>query len=286
MLATMKAAVFAGMAASQRTCPRSERLPTRFRFRWSEECIAGTMRHGDAALTRAIWANRNRPVSSQTSILHQRHTSRQSHDALRAILRWRVDGDEAIGDREAALSSVKLRTERGHLGDDAVRTLRHSQDRGHKRPNSRRASQMPGSIGSQNVSPRSRSVAASAASMGTPRKLSMPTEPASKVPRPTGIGPVVATIEAMVKLTKTTQIAGTAPMALNASQSVSASSMKIPSYELLFGRATPGCAEDPSAPQQAPGTKLSCRAICSATRLAVDRPTASGRRQQSGSLQQ
>ena len=57
----------------------------------------------------------------------------------------------------------------------------------------------------------------------------MPTEAASNVPRPTGIGPIVATIEAMAKLTKTTQISGPSPIARNASQSVTVSSMKIPS---------------------------------------------------------
>ena len=63
-------------------------------------------------------------------------------------------------------------------------------------------------MGSQNVSPRSKSVAAKAASIATPSKLSMPTQAASNVPRPSGIGPRVAAIDAIMKLTYATQIAG------------------------------------------------------------------------------
>ncbi|MGF6722944.1 hypothetical protein P3T43_002296 [Paraburkholderia sp. GAS41] len=54
---------------------------------------------------------------------------------------------------------------------------------------SRRASQMPGNIGSQKLSPRSRSVPAGAASTDTPSRLSIPTDAASNVPSPTGIPP-------------------------------------------------------------------------------------------------
>src|SRR5271169_2483023 len=66
-------------------------------------------------------------------------------------------------------------------------------------------------MGSQNVSPRCNSVAARAASIATPSRLSIPTQAASNVPRPSGIGQRVAAIDAMMKLTKATQIAGVSP---------------------------------------------------------------------------
>jgi hypothetical protein len=50
-------------------------------------------------------------------------------------------------------------------------------------------------MGSQKVSPRSKSVAAKAVSIVTPSRLSMPTQAASNVPRPSGIGPRVATTQ-------------------------------------------------------------------------------------------
>ena len=81
-------------------------------------------------------------------------------------------------------------------------------------------------MGSQNVSLRSKSVAAKALSIAIPSRLSIPTQAASNVPRPSGIGPRVAAIDAMMKLTNGIQIAGVSPNARNASQSVSASSTK------------------------------------------------------------
>jgi hypothetical protein len=81
-------------------------------------------------------------------------------------------------------------------------------------------------MGSQKVSPRSKSVAAKAVSIATPSKLSIPTQAASNVPRPSGIGPRVAAIDAMMKLTKAIHIAGLSPKARNASHSVRASSAK------------------------------------------------------------
>src|SRR5678816_1434351 len=64
---------------------------------------------------------------------------------------------------------------------------------------SRRASQRPGSIGSQRVKPRRSSVAATAASRGTPRTRRVPTDPASKGPTPPGSRLTVATAEARMK---------------------------------------------------------------------------------------
>jgi hypothetical protein len=89
---------------------------------------------------------------------------------------------------------------------------------------SRLASHKPGTMGSQNVSPRSKSVAAKAVSIAMPSRLSMPTQAASNVPRPSGIGPRVAAIDAIMKLTYATQSAGVSPKARNTSHSVRASS--------------------------------------------------------------
>ena len=72
---------------------------------------------------------------------------------------------------------------------------------------SRLASHRPGTMGSQNVSLRSKSIAAKALSIAIPSRLSILTQAASNVPRPSGIGPRIAAIDAMMKLTNGIQIA-------------------------------------------------------------------------------
>jgi hypothetical protein len=69
----------------------------------------------------------------------------------------------------------------------------------------RRAIRILGIIGIHTVKPRSISVVASAASIGIAIDLSIVTEVNSKVPKPKGIGPVVATIAAITELGNTTK---------------------------------------------------------------------------------
>jgi hypothetical protein len=57
------------------------------------------------------------------------------------------------------------------------------------------------------------SVAAKAISIATPCRLSIPTQATSNVPRPSGIAPRVAAIDAIMKLTRTIHIAGLSPKA-------------------------------------------------------------------------
>jgi hypothetical protein len=54
----------------------------------------------------------------------------------------------------------------------------------------------------------------------------MPTQAASKVPRPRGIGPSVAAIDAVMKLTNATQIVEASPKARDASHDATASSTR------------------------------------------------------------
>jgi hypothetical protein len=95
---------------------------------------------------------------------------------------------------------------------------------------SRLASQRPGNIGSHTVKPRNSKVAVSAASTGIPSALSMPVELVSKMPRPSGIGLSVATIEETTKMGNVTRNETSCPIASNMIHSVAASSRKIATY--------------------------------------------------------
>jgi hypothetical protein len=76
-------------------------------------------------------------------------------------------------------------------------------------------------------------VAAKAVSTETPRRLSMGMQLASKVPRPKGIGPIVAPTEAITKLTKTIQKSTVSPPPEMQANNVSASRRKLPSCNAI-----------------------------------------------------
>ena len=90
-----------------------------------------------------------------------------------------------------------------------------------------RAKYRPGNKGNHKVNPRRMIVPVSAASMGTPIKVSMATEPASNPPRPPGNADNVAAIDAITNVMKAVRKLTLMPIDLMEAQRLPLSSKKI-----------------------------------------------------------
>ena len=90
-----------------------------------------------------------------------------------------------------------------------------------------RAKYKPGKRGNHNVNPLRISVPVKAASIGTPIRVSMATEPASNPPRPPGKADKVAAIEAMTNAMKAVRKLTDMQIDCNAAQRVQLSNKKI-----------------------------------------------------------